>query len=185
MPVPSPIDYAGLRKAMVKAVITYGGLSQNQVVMAEPTRPGSPRPQLPFVTIKVTSPGQAAGDDTLTTLADGRTNVGGQRRMTVDLNAYGRDHDEAYGLMAALTVGMQNDPQNIFAAQKVAVWNTGDLRDLSFLMATGFEGRCQMEVIVGMASNAVLDYGTIEGVDVIGVVDVPPQNDLYIQARKI
>lgn len=169
MTPPRPIDYDAIRRALVSAVAQATGLDVEHVVMAEPEIPNAPRPTLPYVSMKLTSAAIRYGQDALTVDAQGVQHLGGQRGIVVSVNTYGRSHEEAYGVMAALQFGLDNpavlDP---LRAAGIAVWWQGAVGDLSMLLETGYEGRAQMDVFLGVAGNIQSAVDTVGSVEVVG-----------------
>lgn len=174
MPPPSPpIDYDAIRATLVQAVMAACGLDQQHVIMAEPEEPGAPRPPRPYFTLKVTTPGARFGDDSPDNLA-GTTlwNYGGQRAMTVSFNTYGTSHEEAHGYMALWQASLDTPPTyQALGLGGIAVWKPGAVADLSMLLNTAFEGRAQMDVVFGIASNLVVDLGSIGSANISGQAD--------------
>jgi hypothetical protein len=53
----------------------------------------------------------------------------------------------------------------------IAVWDVGTVADLSQLLNTAYEGRTQMDITLGVASNLGADLGEIESVTISGEID--------------
>jgi hypothetical protein len=175
-----PIDYDAIRSTLVQAVMSACGLDQQHVIMAEPEEPGAPRPSRPYFTLKVTTPGARYGDDSPDNLP-GTTlwNYGGQRAMTVSFNSYGTSHEEANGYMALWQASLDTAPTyQALSLGGIAVWKPGAVADLSMLLNTAFEGRAQMDVVFGIASNLVVDLGSIGSANISGQADTGGGNQV-------
>ena len=173
-----PIDYAAIRVAIIRAIQWSTGLDQNHVIMAEPEVPNSPRPTLPYMTVKITSPSIRYGDDVPepiddpTGMSETLVSYGGPRKMVVSFNAYGTSHEQAYGLAALWQARLDQHPvRELLRRDGIAIWLIGEIRDLSLLLGTGFEGRAQMDVQCGLASNLSADLGAMEDFPFVGETD--------------
>lgn len=178
MALTSPMDYAAIRVAIIRAVRWSTGLDQNHVIMAEPEVPNSPRPTLPYITLKITSPSIRYGDDVPLPIDDPTgacetlVNYGGPRKMVASFNVYGSTHEQAYGLAALWQARLDQHPvRELLRRDGVAIWLIGEIRDLSILLGTGFEGRAQMDVQFGLASNLTADLGAMEEFPIVGSQD--------------
>lgn len=175
-----PLDYNAIRKAVANQVQAVAGVP---CIMAEPESQNADRPALPYFTMKFMAPAIKVGDDASTQTAPGSSvwNVGGLRKLLVDFNVYGTSHEEAYNYATLWQAALETETtQAALRAAGIAVWlNAGQIRDLSKLLNTGYEGRCQYEVAFGVASNVYEDRSNIEEVNVTGVVQPdagPPIN---------
>lgn len=169
-----PLDYNAARKALANAVTQFTGRT---CILAEDKK-GQPedRPDLPYFSFKITSPGLKYGDDDkrYTDVANNQTQVstGGLRGVMVSFQAFATEQEDAYGLMGLLQSGLQQlGLQETLRRAGIAVWRVGTVADLTQLLNTGFEGRAQMDVLFGMAANVVEKYGTIGSVEIEGTVD--------------
>lgn len=172
--VPPPIDYADIRKTIVAVLSKITGL---RTIEHEPESPDAPRPPKPYMAFKITSAAIKYGDDESRQVYDGSTPTtqfvsGGQRKMAVSLHAYGRSKEEAYSFMALVQAGLQlHSIRELFNRAALAVWTVGNVADLSALLNTGYEGRAQMDVDFGVASNIVEDLGSIDEVAIQGAIN--------------
>lgn len=170
-----PVDFNAVRVALVDQVQQAVGAT---CIMFEPETPNAPRPPKPYFAMKFLSPAVKKGDDSRS--YNGTTNVvniGGQRKMVVDFDCYGRSHEEAYSYMAAWQSALETETvQWNLRAAGIAVWLNGSVLDLSALLNTGFEGRCHMQVDFGVAANVTENLGTIDKATVTGTV-TSDQND--------
>lgn len=157
---------------MVEALVSATGLSANAVRMAESEVANSPRPALPYVTIKFMVLAQRFGDDVTEQVGaagDGTmvTNTGGPRGIVVSFNAYGSSHEQAADLVARWQASLDTEAiRSMLGAAGVAIWRIGDALDLSTLLDSGFEGRSHIDVSFGVASNIESVSSFIESVDV-------------------
>ncbi len=132
-------------------------------------RQNSPRPQKPYATIQLQSLSMM-GQDELRSIDDsGIATIGGQRKMTIDLNIYGPD---ALGLMHQAQSSLSKQSVlDAFYESEIAIWNVGDAKDLTALLETNWEERAQMDVFIGFANNINDDLGIIEKVDLSGQIN--------------
>lgn len=169
--VAPPIDYNALRVALVAAAMAACGLDQNGVIMAEPEVPNAPRPALPYLALKLTVANVAYGWDQADWVTGTQYTMSGVRSATLSTHSFGRSHEEAYGLLATWQANLQAEPTlDLLRQSGIAVWNTSDVRDLSLLLNTGYEGRAQMDVTLGLASVLTLDLGAIRSLAVQGTI---------------
>lgn len=175
--VKSPIDFDANRRAMVQAVALGTGLPTTQVIMAEGETMNWSRPKAPYVAILVASASSKMGFDWQVPVADapgdatGLHAFQGVRTMGAGFDAFGRSHEEAYGLMAAFQASLEYPPVvSLLQAAGLAVWSIGDVADISATLATTYEGRAHLDVIFGMIASTTLDLGRIDYVPLTGVV---------------
>lgn len=172
-----PVDFNAIRLAFINEIMAVTLLDQEHVVTLEPETPNWPRPDKPYIGMKITTPSAKSGDDSKQNVPDDEGNPstvwnsGGVRKMTVSFEAYGNTHEEAYNYMGLWQTAL--DLYNTQAALRtagVAVWVIGNVVDLSALLNTGFEGRAQMDCTFGIAMNLQSDLGSMEIVNVDGQV---------------
>lgn len=161
-----PLDFTAIRKALVAEVQRATGVI---CMLAQPESPTAPRPAKPYISMQITNPGQKQGDDSVSHVSGTTWSVGGQRGMTIDFNAYGRTHEEAYEVALTWQCALESEAtQANLRASGVAVWLNGSIADLSELLQTGYEGRAHLEVLFGVAVNITEDRNSIEDVTVNG-----------------
>ena len=169
-----PLDYNVIRKMFANEITKVTGLT---AILEEPETQNSPRPPKPYMSFKISRPGDKSGDDSKQQTLDNMGNPssvwnsGGVRKMTVEFNCYGRTHEEAYNFMALWQGSL--DLLNIQADLRtvgIAVWIIGNVADLSQLLNTAYEGRAHMECTFGIAFNISSDLSYIETVVVEGTV---------------
>ena len=170
-----PLDFNPIRIALVREIERVTGL---KVIEHEPETQDAPRPAKPYIGYKMTTPSaRMGGDDDHRQVFNGPTPTtkwvaGGQRKMTVSFHCYGNTHEEAYNYLSLWQQALdQFTTQERLRRAKVAVWIIGNVADLSALLNTGYEGRAQMDVQLGIASNLVEDLSSIDTVEVEGTVD--------------
>jgi hypothetical protein len=181
MPTPiikPAIDFNAVRVALVKMVRFYTYLDADHVIMQEPESQNWPRPSLPYVGIKITTPSAKTGDDDKRNVPDGAGNPtttwnsGGVRKMTVTFDCYGRTHEDAYNYGATIQSALDlEDVQEFLRRSGIAVWIIGTLADLSQLLNTGFEGRAHLDCTFGIAANISSNIGEMDSVEVDGAID--------------
>jgi hypothetical protein len=171
----SPIDYAATRKALVQALCAMTQLPANQVIRAEGQGPVQPRPTLPYLTFKFRQAAIRNGYDALvpaTDEGDTKWRYVGSRGIGIDIMAFGRDQDEAYGLALGVQSGLQQEPYaGILSAAGLCVWTMGDVSDLTALLGTGFEGRALLECELWQGTSILVDLGQIDIVPVVGNIE--------------
>lgn len=178
MPTPTqPIDYNVIRTTLVSAVMGGTGLSANNVIMLEPEVPNSPRPNKPYMTIKLVTLAVPFGTDVMEYVPSAAPgdpdafNYGGPRAMTASFNSYGQTHWQAYNVMALWQSALNQEPtQSALGTAGIAFWKAAAILDLSELLNTGFEGRAQMDVDFGISYNSQVAVDTIGQVTVQGSV---------------
>lgn len=168
-----PINYDAIRTAIVTEITRVTGL---QCVESEPEIQNAPRPKLPYFTLKILTPGAKTGDDSANRPAStvgGSTvvNIGGQRKMTVSFQSFGRTHEDSYNYMVLWQQALETETtQGNLRLAGIALWVNGNVADLSKLLNTGYEGRAGMDVEFGKSSNISDDQGGIEKVTIQGTV---------------
>lgn len=177
-----PLDFNALRIAVIDEVQK---ITRTTCIVAEPETQNVPRPCKPYFTMKMISPATKSGDDAATNIHDlsghatTNWNRGGQRKMTVSFNCYGRSHEEAYNYMALWQSSLELESvQADLRKAGIAVWLNGNVADLSALLNTGFEGRAQMDVQFGVASNLTENLGEIDTITIEGTVTTDQGNNV-------
>lgn len=167
--VPVPIDYNLIRKTFSNEIQR---VTSTITVLEEATIQGAPRPQLPYFSFKLTTPGAKSGDDSQYYVANTTFGRGGIRKMTISFHCYAQEQETAYNLMALWQGSLELfQTQANLKAAGVAVWLIGNVADLSQLLNTGYEGRSQMDVQFGVASNLTENLGEIDTAEITGTVD--------------
>lgn len=169
-----PIGFNPIRKALANQIQLSTGLTS---MLEEPEKPNQPRPDLPYISFKLTSPAIKSGDDSKQNVLDNLGqpttvwNSGGVRKMMVSFQCYGNNHEEAYDYLSLLQASLDlEDVQENLRRSGVAVWTIGNVADLTKLLNTGYEGRAHMDCSFGIASNIQSDLGAMEEVTVEGTI---------------
>jgi hypothetical protein len=177
-PTNFPINFNLIRQTIVRMVQYNLKLDTNHVIMEEPETQNWPRPSLPYVSLKITTPAAKTGDDDKRNLLDSMGNPtdvwnsGGQRKMTVEFNCYAQTHEDAYNYGALLQASLDlENVQSYLRENGIAVWIIGNLADLSALLNTGYEGRSHLDCTFGIASNITSSLGEMDTVTVDGAID--------------
>lgn len=164
-----PIDFNDIRKALVAMVTAATGLTCILEEQKGEKGEAQTRPDLPYASLKITTPATRFGDDTTQPVSDTVINRGGQRRMSVSFHVYDVDQEDAYNAMALLQSKLdQFGTQELLRKSGIAVWIIGNVADLSALLNTGYEGRSQMDCQFGIAANLTEDVGQIKKVGITG-----------------
>lgn len=171
-------DFNQIRVAICTVLYESIGMKQNQVMYEEPEVPNSPRPELPYIGFKITVPGARYGDDAKQTVLDDmgqpttKVRSFGPRRMTIVFDAYGRSHEEAYGLMSLLASALDEETTiDYLNYLGISVSIIGTVADLSALLNTGYEGRAHLDCQFLITAGVTSDLGEIEKIPVQGQVD--------------
>lgn len=172
MPITAPpIDFNAVRAGLVRAAVAALGLPASGVIVREPEVVNSPRPPLPYLSLKIMTAAMRYGDDVGTPIDDNTWNYGGPRSMAVSFQAYGTTHEEALGLMATWQAALDQPPTlDALGRAGLAVWTVGAVADISILVNTGYEGRAQMDCVFGLASNTTIRLDTIVAAPVSGTI---------------
>lgn len=168
-----PIDYAAARKALVRAISQGTGLAQNRILRAQAQGPVQPPPDKPYATFmfRVSSLRTGFRDTQIRAPEISNTAVyfRGTRGIAVDVTFYGTDQDQAYELAASMQSALSMpDVRGVLSAAKFAVWQIGEVVDVTALLNTGFEGRALLEFQIWTSSVVLSDPGEIYGVSVVG-----------------
>lgn len=162
-------NFNDVRKALVNEVTSVTG---KICILEEAQYQNAPRPDLPYFSMKMTTLADKNADDSYQWL-DGTTwNVGGQRKMMIDFNAYANSQEEAYNLMCLWQIALEARPvQEDLRISGISVQLIGSVTDLSMLLNSGYEGRSHLDVQFGLAFNMTVDLGTIERTGISGTID--------------
>lgn len=164
-----PVDFGKFRELLVREVTKVTGLV---CIRNEPVVPNAPRPELPYFGYKMTSPAIQKGDSNIEFQSGQEFNYGTQMQMVVSFNCYAKDQDDANSFMHLWqqALNMANIQEDLRKGG-LALWDYAKVADLSALLNTGYEGRAQMEVNFGYASNLSANLGTIDIVEIQGTID--------------
>lgn len=165
-------DFNVLRTAFISAIMMATGLNQEHVVTEEAEAPNSPRPSLPYMAMKITTPAARYGDDTKQNIpSTDLWTSSGPRKMTVSFDAYGKSHEDAYNLMTLWQTALDEETtQEALRKTGIAVLIIGTVADVSILLNTAYEGRAHMDSQFGIAVGVQSDLGRIDTVPVVGTV---------------
>lgn len=184
IPVPVPVDYNLIRSTIADELKR---VTQTIPVLEEATVQDAPRPDLPYFSFKLTTPGAKNGDDSQYYVGGTSGTVfgrGGNRKMTVSFHCYAQEQETAYNLMALWQGSLELfQTQSNLKAAGIAVWLIGNVADLTELLNTGYEGRSQMDVQFGISSNLSEDLSAIEKVDAVGTVDTGQDGSVEVDVE--
>lgn len=187
MALASPIDYAATRRALVRAMVRTMGLPSTKILREQGQGPIQPRPALPFATFKYSRTSIRNGRDALVAVpsaGDTMWNYVGERGIGIEIQTFGRDQDEAYGLAMAFQMGIATEPAtDILSAGGLCLWSIGDVTDITALMNTGFEGRAMVECEMWLGVSQLVDLGAMETVDVEGNLQDDGRKSLHISVH--
>jgi len=179
MTVNAPIPRKTFETAIQAWFKNATGLADDHVLwQAQPTGPA--QPSFPYATLFVTSPATKLGQDEIRIrdasdddpAPDDGSEIEllacGLRKMTVSANVYAKTNDadaDARAIMdkAHAALGMLSF-LSAFKAAGLSVIDDGDVRSLDELTSNVFVSRAQLDVVFGMASNAIESTGYIETV---------------------
>lgn len=179
------VDYNIVRQTLVRQIIAATSLPSGSVVLEEPVIQNVPRPPLPYIGMKITTPGAKVGDDSKQNVLDGEGNPttqwssGGVRTMTVSFHSYAMTHEGAYNLLVLLqsAFDLEDVQQQLNLGAGLAVSMIGTVADFSQLLNTGYEGRAQMDVKFLIAVSVQSDLGEMDSVVVTGTVNTNSGED--------
>lgn len=168
--VASPVDYAGIRAAFARAIVAVTGLSENAVVQMQAVENAALRPDPPFAAFMLTGLGTQLGWDAMMTDTDGNFAYVGPRQMTAQFQFYGQSLEQAFGLAALWAAALwQPMAQDILSdVADVQTWDVDSPRNITDLMATGYEGRAAVSATFGIPSALSANLPPITTVSITG-----------------
>ena len=124
---------------------------------------GGPRPQKPYVTLKIISgPGRITIDDELRNKENtDEFYLVGQRSYTLSIKSYGAEYID--GLSDITTCF--DDPdivQQLKNDADISVTNKGTVSDISGVLETGYEKRGTLDIFFNSSNNKLTSIGPIE-----------------------
>jgi len=130
---------------------------------------GGPRPQKPYVTLKLISgPRHLTLDDEIRFSGNNAALVG-QRAYTLSVQSFGADHIDYLN-----DISTYLDDPNKFSKLKsdadIAVTNRGAVLDISQQIGTAFERRASLDIIFNSSNNKPIDIEVIENVSISGTL---------------
>lgn len=172
------LNYNVIRAQLIRAIQFSTGLNPNNTIVMEQEAPGSKRPSLPYMGMKIINPGRRFGDDTQQNISTGMPAVssevwssGGPRGMTVSFHSFAESHEDAYNLMSLWQTSLDEPTtQSLLRQAGIAVWLIGSVEDLSQLLNTAYEGRAHMDCEFGIAMNVTSNLGEMDSVTVDGQI---------------
>lgn len=176
-PNPFKLSLAAIQRALYSWVKNEcdGVIPGEQIVWRNQSEPLPPRP---CVTMKIISgPRRVGYSDNVQYLSGDRFMVGGQREMTVSIQVFGNTQIHrpiASQLTADLNASLSKQTVlDRLRAAGVAVFNQGEVSNITALEETEFEERAEFDVLLGIAENVVDDPGIIEHANVTPEVTGP------------
>lgn len=152
-------------------------LDEGQVIWREQS---TPLPARPCIAMKIISGPRKLGSTdnySLKAGSDGIFDAGGQRAITLSVQVFGNatQQDSAQVVAQKLHISLSKiSVTDAFAAGildgsvrkgVLAVWEVGDVSDISALEETEFEDRAQFDVIMGVTDNIEDQPGVIETIE--------------------
>ncbi len=165
------IDFNAIRAALVNLVQGITGL---QCIVDE--RKGqftvsTPRPCLPYISFKITTPAAKIGTDASQNTSGSTWNYGGVRKMVVSFKCYAKFPEMAYNYMAHLEAAFDTFPvQATLRNNKIAFWESLGVVDISSLLTAGYEGRASLDAAFGIPSSLNVNLGEIDSVSINGEI---------------
>jgi hypothetical protein len=131
------------------------------------TEPNAPRPSIPYVGLKfLTGPVKLGHTDVISHVQDDEFVVEGQRTISLSVIVYGTGaHQIAVNLHASLELPSVLEQ---LRAGGIAIWNEGQVSDISAALETGFEERSNFDVLMGVVSSQTEDVGYIGTAEISG-----------------
>lgn len=179
----SELDWPKVKENLfnwVRGEIDLGNISvpEEQVIFREQSAPLPPRP---CVTLKIISGPRRLGSTDNIKFRQGTDDiwdVGGQRAITLSVQVFGNNlqhGDNAQAIANALNVSLHKMTvtdqlragilDGATRKGSIAVWEVGDISDISALEETEFEDRAQFDVILGVVDSVEDQPGVIEEVE--------------------
>ncbi len=168
---------------------TPGGVT---VIFAEEvTGSQAPRPQKPFITIKLLSgpttksmddlrfkndPGPPEENNTIYTLA-------GLRQYTVSLQAFGIGSQDNLSLVQTLLE--DPDERQKLKTADISIVNRGQVLDISEIVDVGFERRHVLDIIFNSSSNVDVAPGSIEKATISGKLKKADGTEIIIDEVQV
>lgn len=154
-------------------VISATGYGATSVVVAPYD---GTRPALPYISVQLTSPGRASGQDEshqTSTSGSGGTfqqRVIGHRVALLTVEAFGAG---CFDAIEAVRTGIAIDSiRRAALAAGISPLDTSELRDLTQVIETGFELRAQVDLRVGYVVERTANESVID--TVVGVMEAVP-----------
>jgi hypothetical protein len=137
----------------------------------EVTGKDAPRPQKPYLTLKIISgPGLVTMDDQVINCKGDAFSLVGQRKYTISVKAFGSGHIDALNDLSTL-LDAPGYWDQLKEDADIAVTNKGEVTDVSGLLETGYERRASLDIFFNSSNNKTIDIGPIESVKVDGSLD--------------
>lgn len=139
--MPKLTEIQGAWFAFVKETIKTDFAGHN-IIHAEPN---APRPQKPYLTLKITGPNRVFITDPLkhNATAD-KFQFEGQRRYNISIQSYGVDHTD---VLDDIVIGTQNpDLNQILKDCDIGVEIRGNVSDITGLVSTAWEKRGSLDI---------------------------------------
>lgn len=176
MPLRAPIlDYAAARRALVGLIAYATGLPRGRIVRAQAQGPVQAVPKRPYATFayRIASMRAPFRDCEVAApqVSETATYLRGNRGMGIDVTFFAEDQDEAYGLAGNLQSALfEHDGLKILGEAGFAVWQIGDVLDVTALLNSGYEGRCVLDFQMWTSTHTLVDPGPIDGVTISGAI---------------
>ena len=157
------IDFETVEKALWTWVSGESGL---ETIWDEPN---APRPKTPYALLGLVSPPVKYGSkDDLRSAGGDDFEITGQRSVAYSVKVLGRD---AVSYVTDLQMSLEKPSvQEALRAAGLAVWEEGDVLDISELLETGFEERANMDVVFGISATTEEAVGELKNVEVQGEI---------------
>jgi hypothetical protein len=171
---PGKLILADVRKAIYNWVKreTEGQVESTSIIWRDQ---GEPLPPRPAVALKITSGPLRTGysDNLGVNQTTGKTTVGGQRVLVVSVQLFGSRSDPGSPRVDQVAADLNaslSKPAVLLELRKsgVAVFNQGEVTNLSDVEETEFEERAEFSVMLGVAENQVDDPGYFTEIGPIG-----------------
>ena len=171
-----PIDFNAARLSLVKLIQSITGIPCIVEERKGQTTTNTPRPPLPYCSLKFMTPAGKIGTDAFqpTGTADEPSsivNFGGVRRAVISFKCYAETQESAYNFLSLLEASFDTDPtQQTLRANKLAFWQSMGVTDITSLLTAGYEGRASLDVVFGITSSMNVDLGEMDSVPVNGEI---------------
>lgn len=156
------VDISTIKAALIAWVQGNDGLADNRVVWGEPN---APRPDLPYVQLKITSLARV-GEDYRPQPEDvaGTVKITGNRDFVVPIQAFGVG---SLGILEDLRSSTEKvSVRDAFGAAKFCVFDTGDVLDTTELIESRYREQGSLDLFMRTYSEVTDVLGTIAKAEV-------------------
>jgi hypothetical protein len=127
----------------------------------------APRPNKPYITLKIISGPNAKGFDDIRYINNTEFSLSGMRQYSLSIQGFGVDMHDALSKLQTIL-----DSPNVIAQLKedadIAIVNKGSVSDITVALETSFERRFNMDIIFNTSENLSITLDVIESTKIGG-----------------